>query len=87
MDLLLTGLKHHMKELNPSSPNFLNEEDDCFKGLHGTRDTVAHQLCEQDIRASVKHVEVISHEEEALPWDHGILGLVLPGHSFMWCSS
>ena len=30
--LLLAGLKSHMKETNPSTPNFLNEEDDCFEG-------------------------------------------------------
>ena len=63
VNLLLAGLKRHMNEINPSTPNFLNEEDDDFKGLRGTRDTIARQLCEQGIRASVKHVEVITHEE------------------------
>ena len=74
IDMLLSGLKCHMKEINPSSPNFLSEEDDRFVGLCGTRDTIARQLREQGIRASIKHVEVISHEEEALLWERGILG-------------
>ena len=82
IDLLLTGLKHHMKEINPSTPNFLNEEDDRFKGLHGTRDTIACQLREQGIGASVKHVEVTTHEEEALLWDQGILGVSTPRSLF-----
>ena len=72
--LLLAGLKLHMKELHPSSPSFLNKEDDHFKNLCGTGDNVAHLFCEQGIRASVKHVKIISHKEEALLWDQGILG-------------
>lgn len=78
IDFLLAGLKRHMKELNPSSPNFLNEEDDHFKGLRGTRDTVACQLCEQGIGTSIKHVKVISHEEEALLWDQGMFSTSTP---------
>ena len=82
INLLLAGLKCHMKEINPSTPNFLNEEDDHFKGLRGTRDTVARQLREQGIRASVKHAEVITHEEEALLWDQGIFGVSTPRSLF-----
>ena len=80
IDILLAGLKRHMKEISPSAPNFLNEEDDRFRG---TRDTVARQLREEGIGASVKHAEVISHEEKALLWERGILELVLLGHSSM----
>ena len=53
--MLLAGLNRHMKEISPSAPNFLSEEDDRFRGLHGTRDTVARQLREEGIGASVKH--------------------------------
>ena len=78
IDMLLAGLKRHIKEISPSAPNFLNEEDDHFRGLRGTRDTIARQLREGGIGASVKHTEVISHEEEALLWERGILGTNTP---------
>ena len=80
--MLLAALKRHMKEISPSAPNFLNEEDDRFHGLRGTRDTIACQLREGGIGASVKHTEVISHEEEALLWERGILGTNTPRSLF-----
>lgn len=49
-------------------------------GLRGTRDTVARQLHEQGIRASVKYV--ISPEKEAMLWDQGILGATTPRSLF-----
>jgi len=44
--------------------NFLDEKDDHFAGLRGTRDTVACKLCEDSIGASVKHAATISEDEE-----------------------
>ena len=34
----LCGLKRHMKKVNPATPNFLDEDNDRFAGLRGTRD-------------------------------------------------
>ena len=75
IDLLLAGLKWHIKEVNPTAPNFLNDQDERFSGLRGTRDTVACQLREEGI---MKHTEVLSHEEEVLLWDRGLLGVASP---------
>ena len=54
-----------MKKLNPATANFLDESDDRFVGLRGTRDVVAHKLREDGVGASVNHTATISHEEEA----------------------
>ena len=62
------ALKQHIKEVNRTAPNFLNEQDERFSGLCRTRDTVARQLCEEGIGAAVKHTEVLSYEEVLL-WD------------------
>jgi len=49
-----------------------------FAGLRGTRDTVARQLREAGVGASVKHHEVISREEENMLWSKGIVGITSP---------
>jgi len=53
-----------MKKVNPAMLNFLDEKDDHFAGLRGTRDVVACKLCEDGIGASVKHAATISEDEE-----------------------
>ena len=63
-----------MKKLNPATPNFLDENDDCFAGLRGTRD-VACKLRVDGVGASVKHTATISQEEEE---QLGVLGLSTP---------
>ena len=82
IDLLLAGLRRHMKEVNPTAPNFFNEQDGRFAGLRGTRDKIAHQLREEGIGAAVKHTEVLSYEEEELLWDRGLLGVASPRSLF-----
>ena len=54
LNLLLCGLKRHMKKVNPATPNFLDEKDDRFAGLRGTRDVVARKLREDGGGAYVK---------------------------------
>ena len=78
LNLLLCGLKRHMKKVNPATPNFLDENDDRFAGLRGTRDVVARKLREDGVGASVKHTATISQEEEAQLWSEGVLGLSSP---------
>ena len=51
LNLLLCGLKRHIKGLNPA---FLDEDDDQFAGLRGTRDVVAHKLSKDGLGASEK---------------------------------
>ena len=64
--------------MNPATPNFLDENNDCFAGLRGTRDVVACKLREDGVGASVKHTATISQEEEAQLWSEGVLGLSSP---------
>ena len=66
LNLLLSGLKRYMKKLNPATSNFLDENDDRFAGLRGTRDVVACKLCEDGDGASVIHTATIFQEEEQL---------------------
>ena len=53
MNILLSCLKRHMVKLNPETPNFLDETDPRFRGLQGTRDTIARQLREEGVGATV----------------------------------
>ena len=41
-----------MKKVNPAMPNFLDEKDDRFAGLRGTRDVVARKLREMELEHS-----------------------------------
>ena len=67
-----------MKKVNPATSNFLDEKDDHFAGLGGTRDVVGRKLREDKVGASVKHTATISQEEEAQLWSEGVLGLSSP---------
>ena len=78
LNLLLCGLKRYMKKINPSIPNFLDENDARFAGLRGARDCVARKLREDGVGASVKHAQVITHSEELQLWDAGVLGIHSP---------
>ena len=64
--------------MNPATPNFLDENNDRFAGLRGTRDVVVRKLCEDGVGTSVKHTATISQEEEAQLWSKGVLGLSSP---------
>lgn len=78
IDMLLCGLKRHMKELNPDAVDILNEKDPRFAGLRGTRDTVSRQLREAGVGATVKHTSVFSAAEEDQLWSAGVLGVDSP---------
>jgi len=49
----LDMLKCHMKELNPEVVDILSGKDPGFAGLRSMRDTVARQLCEAGVGATV----------------------------------
>ena len=65
LNLLLCSLRRHMKKLYPATPNFLDDVDDRFAGLRGTRDVVEWKLREDGVGASVKHTAMISVDKEA----------------------
>ena len=46
-----------------------------FAVLRGARDCVARKLCEDGVGASIKHVEVISSEQESQLWSKRVLGV------------
>ena len=78
LNLLLQGLKRYMMQVNPSTPNFLDDKDPAFCGLRGTRDTVSRKLRSEGVGSTVKHAAVISHEEESALWTAGVLGVHTP---------
>ena len=79
LNLLLCGLRRHMKEINPMSPNFLDEKHPKFAG---TRDVRGKKLHQDGIGASVKHTPIITHEEEASLWSQGVMGTKIPKSLF-----
>ena len=78
MNLLLAGLKRHMVSLNPHAPNILDEKNPSFAGLRKMRDCVARDLRSEGIGTTVKHAPEISHNEEQLLWDTGVISLDTP---------
>ncbi len=69
IDILLSGLKCHMKQLNPEAVDILSEKDPKFTGLRGVRDTVARELRKDGIGATVKHTDVFTFEVENHLWE------------------
>lgn len=61
-----------MKKLNPATPKFMDENDDHFAGLRGTRDIVKWS------RSISETYCYHSQEEEAQLWSEGVLGLSTP---------
>ena len=49
-----------------------------YAGLWGTQDTVARQLQEAGVGASVKHTDGFTKEEESMLWCKDILGIISP---------
>lgn len=78
LECLLAGILRYMRSKNPSTSNFLDENDPNYAGLRGTRDTVTRQLRADGIGASVKHAEVITREEEEQLWESGVMGVGNP---------
>ena len=76
--MLLSGLKRHMKERNPSAVDIHSEKDPRFAGLRGTRDTVARELREAGVGTAVQHTPVFEMVEEERLWSLGVLGVDSP---------
>ncbi len=58
--MLLSGLKRHMRQLNPEVVDILSEKDPKFAGLRGVRDTEARELRKDGISATVKHTDAFT---------------------------
>ena len=79
IDMLLSGLKRYMKELNPEAVNTLGKKDPRFAGLSGTQDTVSRQLHEAGVGTTVKHTSVLSvASREGKLWSTSVLGVDSP---------
>ena len=76
--LLLKGIRCFIKLHNPEAPNFLDERNPDFEGLHAVRDNVSRHLRSSGIGAQIKHTEIISVSEECSLWSQGVLGTSTP---------
>ena len=72
---LLCGILRRMRELNPNCPNYLDKNDNRFRSLHGTVDSYFHKLHSEGIGRKVKHVEVITMDEEDQLRESGALNI------------
>ena len=70
---LMCGLLRHMRSINPECPNFLDKKDVRFQSLHKTLDALFNRLHSDGIGRQVKKADVISHDEERMLWDSGLL--------------
>ena len=78
VNLLLAGLKRHMKEMNLRAIDILSESDPNFCGLRSVRDNIARKRRSEGIGAVVKHASIISLEEEERLWEECVLGTTSP---------
>ena len=69
--------QHKLRE-NKVPFNILEKSDIRFRDLHLTLNTVCIALRMEGIGADVKHVLVISKEDEATLWSSGVLGSDTP---------
>ena len=46
--------------------------------LHGTLNSHFHKLHESAVGTKVKHIEIISKDEEGRLWDSGVMGVTSP---------
>ena len=66
---LLSGLLRHMGEMKFNCPNFLEKSDSNFEDLHGTLDSLFHQLHSDGIGRQVKHAR--GREKTLGCWRYG----------------
>ena len=72
--LLLCGLQRVMRRNNRCPFDIFNKKDVRFRGFHGTMESVFQLLYSKGIGAEVKHISLITKEEEATMWEKGVLG-------------
>ena len=74
---LLTGILRHMRNLNPSSPNFLDTDDHNFSRFHNTLDNILRELRTDGVGV-LKHAEVLTKDDEETLWQCGVLTTKTP---------
>ena len=75
---LLCSILRHMRNKNPSCPNFLDKKDCHFKQLHGTLDAYFHKLYSQRVGRQTNYIEILSSEEEDKLWNEGVMSTNTP---------
>lgn len=64
--LLLSGLLRYGRSKSKDFPNFMDKKDSRFSELSGVCESVSKQLRKDGVGASVKHVAIVTPEEEVL---------------------
>ena len=75
---MLSGILRHMRSIHPDCPNFMDKKDYRFKELHAAVDNLGRQLRSAGVGAEVKHVSVITADEEESLWENEVLGVHNP---------
>ena len=63
-----------MRRNNRCPFDIFDKKDVHFRGFHGTMESVFQSLHSEGIGAEVKHIPLITKEEEATMWEKGVLG-------------
>ena len=72
--LLLCGLQRIMRRENRQPFDIFDKKDVRFRDFHGTMESVFQSLHSEGIGAEIKHIPLITKEEENKLWEQGILG-------------
>ena len=67
-----------MRRNNRCPFDIFDKKDVRFLGFHGTMESVFQSLHSEGIGAEVKHIPLITKEEEAMMWEKGVLGDLTP---------
>ena len=74
---LLTGILRHMRNVNPSCPNFLDTDDHSFSRFHNTLDNILRELRADGVGVP-RQAEIFTKEDEESLWLSGVLTTETP---------
>ena len=69
--LLICGLQRIMRRDNRCPFDIFDKKDVRFRGFHGTLESEFQSLHSEGVGAEVKHIPLITKEEEATMWEKG----------------
>ncbi len=75
---LLCGLQRHFRRSSSSRVSMFDKSDVRFRSLRNTMEVVFQSLHEEGIGVEVRHVSIITEEEEERLWQLGVLGDTSP---------
>ena len=67
-----------MRRNNRCPFDIFDKKDVHFRGFHGTMESVFQSLHSEGVGAEVKHIPLITKEEEATMWEKGVRGDLTP---------